>query len=120
MHLLQEPCPVVTFCLEECTGSVHGDVAVSRLHLIIMELNPRVSIKALAGGQVEKQGGVRETLCDEELFNLVLEELRDPAASCPQFDEIAGSCTEAVQHGPPDLRWNGQLNSGGVFVCHWT
>lgn len=84
-----------------------------------MKFDPRVSIEALASSHSERQSGTWEIVCDEEFFDLVFEELGNPAASCPQFDEIVGLRTDAVQYNPPGLWWEGRLKSCAPFICHW-
>lgn len=100
MQELQKLCPGFTLCFKECRGSVRGDAAVYCLYLMIIELDPRVPIEALAAGHVEPHCGMGEIVCDEELLDLVLEIYGNPTAH-PQSDNIFASRTEAVQDISP-------------------
>ena len=83
MHLLEEVCPIVIFRAEEYPSSVHRGAIIYRRYPVIMKLNTRISIEALASGFDETQNGMGEIVCDEDIFDLVLKMLVDPTASCP-------------------------------------
>ena len=91
MQMLEELYPFSTVCLEQGLGSIEGNAAVFRLDHVILEFDPRIVIEPLAGGHIEVQGGEVEIICDEEFFDLILEEFGHSTAYCPQLRTIAGS-----------------------------
>lgn len=119
MHELQKLCLGFNFRFKECRPSVQRNAAVECRYVMIIELDPRVSIEALGAGYLETHRGMGDIVCDEELLDLVLEIVGNPTAH-PQLDNIFVSRTEAVQDHPPYFPWERQGGSVGVFVGHWT
>ena len=95
-------------------------MSVLCLNSDMVEFDPQVSIESLAGGDVEKFGGIGHIVYDENFFHFVPEMLARSTACHPQFNIILISLTEALQDHPLDLRRKSEHESVGVVLCSWT